>query len=581
MLPSLARLRIDDDGVETGPKVKDDVDRLLRRQEKNPYARNEGRRARANRISEDDGGIPVDDAGIRGYEIEDETTRLSFVFKRYDNKIMSAEEGAFRTRQYSNTSDIASLVSNLEQWVHGLNFEMINGKCGSFNCFIKYAPMGIIAPIVRYIQGDDYPGLFLTMRVINIDKNHTPSIAHYRELVLTAIAAVEGIGPRVLAIVPLRSADGVSYVYIFEEGWTQLGTFIAENQGPDPRELLKLGGAMAQVILKASSKGFVLGDIKPGNAIVRRVYTRPDDPTYEVACIDFDTQMSARRTKLSKRDLKCISMINFVLFMNAYLRNSIGAFSTLPIQIAVTTMVLSTYLKSISELPSRGESPICDAINEVEPPDLTDPYLGRERLPLRAMTYDDFQYYFAVLFWDRVFHYCNKERWKQMQLRFGGAQYSAMDVVVREYIVLGGLDPDRKSPPLQLRVGNGFLHASSEPSSAPSSEPSSAPSSEPSSAPSSEPSSAPSSEPSSAPSSDDTWFGRTYGAAAQDAVVQGYADSDVGVPPLAPIAMTAESMEFYMNQEQPEEPQTSVETPLGMLEYVDLEELWEYANEND
>ena len=330
---------------------------------------------------------------------------------------------------------------------------------------------------------------------------------------------------------------------------------------------------MAQVILKASSKGFVLGDIKPGNAIVRRVYTRPDDPTYEVACIDFDTQMSARRTKLSKRDLKCISMINFVLFMNAYLRNSIGAFSTLPIQIAVTTMVLSTYLKSISELPSRGESPICDAINEREPPDSMDYNLGRESLPLRAMTDNDFQHYFAVLFWDRVFHYCNKKRWKQMRRRFGGAQYSDMDVVVREYIVLGGLDPDRQSPPLQLRVGNAFLHASSEPSSAPSLEPSSAPSSEPSSAPSS--------EPSSAPSSDDTWFGRTYGAAAQDAVVQGYADSDVGVPPLAPIAMTAESMEFYMNQEQPEEPQTSVETPLGMLEYVDLEELWGYANEND
>jgi len=494
---------------------------------------------------------------------------LSFVFKRYDNKIMSAEEGAFRTRQYSNTSDVASLVSDLEEWVYGLDFTEVAKQCGSSNCFIEDAPLDIISPIVRYIQGEDYPGLFLTMRVINIDKNHYPSIAHYRELVLTAIAAVEGIGPRVLAIVPLRSADTVSYVYIFEEGWTQLGTFIAKNQGPDPRELLKLGGAMAQVILKASSKGFVLGDIKPGNAIVRRVYTRPDDPTYEVACIDFDTQMSARRTKLSKRDLKCISMINFVLFMNAYLRRSIGAFGTLPIQIAVTTMVLSTYLKSISELPSRGESPICDAINGlVGILDLMDYNLGRETLPLRAMADDDFQHYFAVLFWDRVFHYCNKKRWKQMQLRFGGAQYSAMDVVVREYIVLGGLDPDRKSPPLQLRVGNAFLHAS-ESSSAPSSEPSSAPSS------------APSSEPSSASSSDYTWFGRNYGAAAQDAVVQSYADSDVGVPPLAPVAMTAESMALYMNQEQPEEPQTSVETPLGMLEYVDLDELWEYANEKD
>jgi hypothetical protein len=189
------------------------------------------------------------------------------------------------------------------------------------------------------------------------------------------------------------------------------------------------------------------------------------------------------------------------------------------------------------------------------------------------MTDADFRHYFAKLFWDRVLHYCNKERWNRMQLRFGGAEYSAMDVVVREYIALGGLDPDRQSPPLQLRVGNAFLHASSEPSSAPSSEPSSAPSSEPSSAPSS--------EPSSAPSSDDTWFGRTYGAAAQDAVVQSYADSDIGLPPLAAIAMTAESMAFYMNQEQPEEPQTSVETPLGMLEYVDIDELWEYANEKD
>lgn len=577
MLPSLAGLRIEDDAVETGPKVKDDVDRLLRRQEKNPYERSERQRGRAN-------GISVDDAGIRGYEIEDETNRLSFVFKRYENKIMRAEEGAFHTRQYSNTSEIARVVSELEQWVNSINPNDLD--CGTSNCFVTNPPVDILYPIVRYIQGADYPDQLLTLRVINVDANYASAVAHYRELVLTAIAAVEGIGPSVLAIVPFRSADVVSYVYIFEDGWTQLGDFIADGAGENIQELLKLGGAIAQVIQKASSRGFVLGDIKPGNAIVRRVYTSPDDPTYEVACIDFDTGLTARRTKLSQRDLKCVAMINFVLFMNVHLRKPIlvrdgSGTSELvyPVQIAVTAMVLSNYLKSIWETAIRGDSPICDAINRIDPTGMN-PYNSRTRLPLRAMGVDKFHDEFAKLFWNRVVHYCNPDRWEQIRRRFGGTGYRAMDALVREYVVLGGLDPDLPSVPLQMLVGGAFLGISTPASS-------SAPSSSGSSSwgwsswAAGNPPSSSSSSSSDSSDSDGKWFGRTYGAAAQAAVVQVYTDSSLGRPPLAPIAMTAESMAFYMSQVQPEEPQTSVETPLGMLDYIDLEELEAYATEKD
>jgi hypothetical protein len=564
MLPSLAGLRIDDDGVDTGPKVKDDVDRLLRRRERNSYTRDERQRGRLN-------GLSVDEAGIRGYEREDETDRLSFVFKRYENKIMSAEEGAFYTRQYSNTSEIARVVEALEQWAYSIDPKYLD--CGSSNCFVTNPPLSILYPIVRYIQGADYPDQLLTLRVINVNENYAPAIAHYRELVLTAIAAVEGIGPRVVAIVPLRGADVVSYVYIFEAGWTQLGDFIDLKAGKNEKELLKLGGAIAQAIQKASSRGFVLGDIKPGNAIARRVYTRPDDPTYEVACIDFDTGLAARRTRLSQRDLKCIAMINFVLFMNVHLKYG------LTIQVSVTALVLSHFLKSIWETPTRGESPICDAINRIDPTNMTKYNISRTRIPLRAMTGDEFQYEFARLFWNRVVHYCTRDRWEQIRRRFGGStQYSYMDALVREYISLGGMNPDIPSIPLQMIMESRFqvVHAS-EPSSAPSTIPSSGTFGDlPSSA-----SSSSSSDSDDSDDSDETWFGRTYGAAAQAAVVQAYSDSSLGLPPLAPFAMTAESMASYLSQVPPAESPTSVETPLGVLDYIDLAELEAYATEQD
>ncbi|MDA9603592.1 hypothetical protein N9S30_00390 [bacterium] len=223
-------------------------------------------------------------------------------------------------------------------------------RCGSFNCTravsLSYFPalgalLDILSPayagtgsvLLRYPSVSyDVIDLFnpqtmpdqAAMLNAKIDVDYA---SRTDEVIETCIMASLGLGPDVLAVIPMDFlVDGYGnsnkfkgHMYVFEDGWESMSSWFGSSLFADRagrRSIVELfGQQLTMMVKKLSENGFALLDTKPKNMIVKGGKDQP----LQIRFIDFGKDFSARFPNPSPGLVKCLTMVNGILTLSSAL----------------------------------------------------------------------------------------------------------------------------------------------------------------------------------------------------------------------------------------------------------------------
>ena len=147
------------------------------------------------------------------------------------------------------------------------------------------------------------------------------------EVVETCTMAALGLGPDVLAVIPMDfwvEGSGIlnkfkGHLYVFAPGWEAMSSWFSssvfDDRG-DRRDIVRLfGNHLTMMIKKLSENGFALFDTKPSNIIVKGGRGEP----LQIRFIDFGKDFSARLPNPSPDLVTCLTMVNGILTLSSAL----------------------------------------------------------------------------------------------------------------------------------------------------------------------------------------------------------------------------------------------------------------------
>jgi hypothetical protein len=339
MLPSLQKLSLNPDAEPTGPKYQPEDGNPDKRD--SPYARPGARPTAPSPFP--------DGLRMRGRE-KIIGPLVNKNFRTHDRTVYSVVNGLLYRRSSPSDSTIEQKIKRISQFAYT---HTLVANCGRSNCFFKpadlsAAELGILLFGVAMFANNDIaptspasaaPVSGLTLRHCSKDglepsgdlqKDKRATQLAVSELLLTISAARHRFAPNIVAVFPVhhvmfdadQRSTAKSFAYIFEAGWTSMRVGLRTIVN-DFVEASALGASLVAVIMSASSHGFLLGNIKGGNVVCRRVANAPS-PTFEVKLIDFDEQFVARGGEALHKSEITIALMNFMLMANELISSNIG-----------------------------------------------------------------------------------------------------------------------------------------------------------------------------------------------------------------------------------------------------------------
>ena len=254
----------------------------------------------------------------------------AFVFD--DRAVLRATNSGFFFAETLGTSYNELLEAETRDRIRTLTYTRKNKvdlvDCGSFNCsHLIYLPdqPQLRRLIVSLNAMDAMPtndDVFARIRYPSasnekLDKSNDEK-NRFDELVTSCKLALKGIGPSIIAAVPMKFIVGqITYdrhLYVFELGYVSLDTWLREDVGKRRiRQRQKAGVSLLEMVKKLSDEGIVLFDSKPSNMVILDV----PDRDLSIRFIDFDHSYMARFTNIDNETRDCLFLVNGVLLISA------------------------------------------------------------------------------------------------------------------------------------------------------------------------------------------------------------------------------------------------------------------------